>query len=216
MSADRDAVQRKIDTMMAKESIRLIQACGFNIQYACSEAKCQAGFTFQPKPRGFRGGRGNALPQQDWIRSFLHRWSDHIAAIVHENWLRDMSSDGWSYGVVMSQENKRHPRMRPFGALQEVDKGDQRRVVCESCLAIAEHGFFLIAIEAEDAIEEAIMRETSENPYDALTTVAEKMLEHVQGLEHISLPEGFTSVVRTAAVRTHDSWAADRMETGWA
>lgn len=48
---------------------------------------------------------------------FFEKSPDASPEQAHENWLKFKVEQGWSYNGIYDEANKRHPNVRPFGAL---------------------------------------------------------------------------------------------------
>lgn len=73
----------------------------------------------------------------------LQELAESIAANVHEVWSAGRISDGWSYGPVRDDQNKKHPCLVPYDELPESEKEYDRHTSQETVKMILKSGFYI-------------------------------------------------------------------------
>lgn len=71
----------------------------------------------------------------------LQGLAESIAANVHEVWSAGRISDGWSFGPVRDDRNKKHPCLVPYDELPESEKEYDRHTSQETIRMILKSGF---------------------------------------------------------------------------
>lgn len=66
---------------------------------------------------------------------------EEIAKNVHEVWSRNRMNDGWTYGPVRDDTNKKHPCLAPYEELPEAEREYDRATSQETLKLILKLGF---------------------------------------------------------------------------
>ncbi len=66
---------------------------------------------------------------------------EEMAKNVHEVWAQNRINDGWSYGPVRDDDNKKHPCLVPYEELPESEKEYDRATSQETLKLILKSGF---------------------------------------------------------------------------
>jgi ryanodine receptor 2 len=66
---------------------------------------------------------------------------ERLAENTHEVWAVARTADGWTYGPVRDDLNKRHPCLVPYPHLPESEKEYDRTVVRETIKALLQLGW---------------------------------------------------------------------------
>lgn len=66
---------------------------------------------------------------------------EEMAKNVHEVWAQNRMNDGWSYGPVRDDANKKHPCLVPYEELPESEKEYDRATSQETLKLILKLGF---------------------------------------------------------------------------
>lgn len=66
---------------------------------------------------------------------------EEMARNVHEVWSRNRMDDGWTYGPVRDDANKKHPCLVPYEELPEREKDYDRATSQETLKLILKSGF---------------------------------------------------------------------------
>ncbi|MDE6339135.1 MAG: Ryanodine receptor Ryr [Muribaculaceae bacterium] len=66
---------------------------------------------------------------------------EEMAKNVHEVWSRNRMSEGWTYGPVRDDANKKHPCLVPYEDLPESEKDYDRATSQETLKIILKLGF---------------------------------------------------------------------------
>jgi RyR domain len=70
--------------------------------------------------------------------------SEKLAENTHDVWARQRIEDGWTYGPMRDDANKRHPCLVPYDQLPDSEKVYDRKMVTESLKAILALGFRIV------------------------------------------------------------------------
>jgi len=68
---------------------------------------------------------------------------EEMAKNVHEVWSRNRMNDGWTYGTVRDDANKKHPCLVPYEELPESEKEYDRATSQETLKLILKLGFHI-------------------------------------------------------------------------
>jgi ryanodine receptor 2 len=74
----------------------------------------------------------------------LLKFTEHIAAHVHEVWAATRIAEGWKYGPKRNDERKEHPCLVPYSELPETEKEYDRKTAIETLKAIGSLGLRII------------------------------------------------------------------------
>lgn len=66
---------------------------------------------------------------------------EKMAKNVHEVWAQSRMSQGWTYGKVRNDEQKKHPCLIPYEELPEEEKVYDRNTALETLKLITKSGF---------------------------------------------------------------------------
>lgn len=66
---------------------------------------------------------------------------EEMAKNVHEVWAKNRISEGWTYGPVRDDSNKKHPGLVPYEELSESEKDYDRATSQETLKLILKLGF---------------------------------------------------------------------------
>lgn len=66
---------------------------------------------------------------------------EEMARNVHEVWSKNRMDDGWTYGPVRDDAQKKHPCLVPYGELPEREKEYDRATSQETLKLILKSGF---------------------------------------------------------------------------
>lgn len=66
---------------------------------------------------------------------------EKMAENVHEVWARNRMNEGWTYGPVRDEANKKHPCLVPYDELPESEKEYDRATSQETLKLILKLGF---------------------------------------------------------------------------
>ncbi len=66
---------------------------------------------------------------------------EEMAKNVHEVWAQNRMKDGWTYGAVRDDANKKHPCLVPYEELPESEKEYDRATSQETLRLILKLGF---------------------------------------------------------------------------
>ncbi len=66
---------------------------------------------------------------------------EELAKNVHEVWSQNRINDGWTYGPVRDDANKKHPCLVPYEKLPESEKEYDRATSQETLKLILQSGF---------------------------------------------------------------------------
>lgn len=66
---------------------------------------------------------------------------EKMAKNVHEVWAQSRMSQGWTYGKVRNDEQKKHPCLIPYEELPEEEKEYDRNTALETLKLITKSGF---------------------------------------------------------------------------
>jgi len=69
-----------------------------------------------------------------------------MAKNVHEVWSQNRINDGWTYGPVRDDVNKKHPCLVPYEELPESEKDYDRATSQETLKFILKSGFYISKI----------------------------------------------------------------------
>jgi hypothetical protein len=72
------------------------------------------------------------VPLLDWHEELFELTPNDVetlARMEHERWMRDLESRGWTYGETRDDHAKRHPQIRPFDDLPDVEQAKDREQV---------------------------------------------------------------------------------------
>lgn len=69
---------------------------------------------------------------------------EQLAERVHEAWVRERESQGWTVGPVRSDELKQHPSIKPYAELSESEKQLDRASVRATVKAIQSLGYQVV------------------------------------------------------------------------
>ena len=75
------------------------------------------------------------------LQSELLRLSETIARNTHDVWSAGRLADGWTWGPVRDDINKRHPCLIPYDELSEDEKEYDRRTSMETIKLILSLGY---------------------------------------------------------------------------
>ena len=64
-----------------------------------------------------------------------------LAANVHDAWVELRRADGWAYGPVRDDEQKRHPCLVSYDALPEAEKAYDREIAMATVKAVVALGY---------------------------------------------------------------------------
>ena len=67
--------------------------------------------------------------------------SEEIAKNTHEVWAAGRIADGWSYGAVRDDAQKKHPCLIPYEELSEEEKGYDRATSLEALKLAVKLGY---------------------------------------------------------------------------
>ena len=64
-----------------------------------------------------------------------------LAENVHDTWAKGRMDDGWTYGLVRDDAQKRHPCLVPYNELPESEKEYDRNTAISTLKFIVKNGF---------------------------------------------------------------------------
>ena len=67
--------------------------------------------------------------------------SEQLATNVHEVWSAGRLADGWSYGEVRDDAQKKHPCLIPYEELPEIEKDFDRNTALQTLRLIIKLGY---------------------------------------------------------------------------
>lgn len=70
--------------------------------------------------------------------------AEDIARNVHEVWSAGRMADGWTYGEVRDDAEKKHPCLVPYDELSEMEKDYDRNTSQETLRLIRKLGFKIV------------------------------------------------------------------------
>lgn len=71
---------------------------------------------------------------------------EHLARNTHEVWASQRMAEGWRYGPVRDDTQKRHPCLVPYEELPECEKEYDRKTSMESLKLIHQFGYRIVKI----------------------------------------------------------------------
>ena len=67
-----------------------------------------------------------------------------LAENVHDTWAKGRMDDGWTYGLVRDDAQKRHPCLVPYNELPESEKEYDRNTAISTLKFIVKNGFGIL------------------------------------------------------------------------
>lgn len=96
---------------------------------------------YQPKP----------IPTDDVVLSNdILDLAEALARNTHEVWAAGRLADGWTYGPVRDDENKKHPCLVPYDQLTEEEKDYDRRTSLGALKLVLKLGYTVTKTSKED------------------------------------------------------------------
>lgn len=74
----------------------------------------------------------------------LNKMAEQMAKNVHEIWSETRIAQGWTYGSVRNDANKKHPCLVPYEELSEEEKVYDRNTSVETLKFILKAGFDIV------------------------------------------------------------------------
>lgn len=71
----------------------------------------------------------------------LHALTEAIAENTHEVWSQRRLEEGWTYGPVRDENNKKHPGLLPYAELSEREKDYDRATAMNAIKMMVKLGF---------------------------------------------------------------------------
>lgn len=90
--------------------------------------------------------KNNYIPQPNDTKNVvlpkeLNALAEEIAKNVHEVWSAERMKDGWTYGEMRNDLEKKHPCLVPYEELSEEEKAYDRNTSIETIKLILKLGF---------------------------------------------------------------------------
>jgi len=74
----------------------------------------------------------------------LHELTELIAENVHEVWAHSRMVQGWTYGEVRDDAEKKHPCLVPYSQLSEEEKNYDRHTALDTLKLVIKLGYDII------------------------------------------------------------------------
>ena len=74
----------------------------------------------------------------------LNQLAEQLAANVHEVWAKGRLDEGWTYGAVRSDAQKKTPCLVPYDDLPENEKEYDRNTAMQTLKAIVKLGYTIV------------------------------------------------------------------------
>src|SRR5689334_11517969 len=87
-------------------------------------------------------------PQQFLADGELESLIEQIAVKVHEAWMQERLSQGWTFGRQLDQTRKKHPCMVAYERLPELERDVDRGTVRATIQALHELGYHPVKTSA--------------------------------------------------------------------
>ena len=84
------------------------------------------------------------------LDSALESLIEALAENVHDTWAKGRMEDGWTYGPVRDDLQKRHPCLVPYGELSESEKEYDRNTAISTLKFIVKNGYRFYAVDKSD------------------------------------------------------------------
>jgi hypothetical protein len=71
---------------------------------------------------------------------------ESLAIVEHDRWMAERTAHGWTFGEVRDEQARKHPRIRPWNELTEVDRDKDRDAVRDIPLVLADFGLQIVRL----------------------------------------------------------------------
>ena len=83
------------------------------------------------------------------LDSALESLIEALAENVHDTWAKGRMEDGWTYGPVRDDVQKRHPCLVPYGELPESEKEYDRNTAISTLKFIVKKGYAIRKVDSD-------------------------------------------------------------------
>ncbi|KAG7282547.1 hypothetical protein CRUP_001122, partial [Coryphaenoides rupestris] len=139
----------------------------------------------------------------------LERIREKLAENIHELWVMNKITLGWTYGVVRDDNKRQHPCLVEFSKLPEQERSYNLQMSLETLKTLLALGCH-VGLADEHAIEKVNSLKLSAN-YELTSSYKPAPLD----LSHIKLASTQEAMVDKLAENAHNVWARDRIGQGW-
>ncbi|KAK4873043.1 hypothetical protein RN001_015072 [Aquatica leii] len=139
------------------------------------------------------------------LNTIIQKFSEHY----HDAWASRKFENGWQYGETWSDTNKTHPRLKPYGMLNDYERERYKEPVRESLKALLAIGWSVEHSESDVPSNKNSIRRSSKNGesnspfnYDP----------HPVDMTNLTLSREMQNMAERLAENAHDIWAKKKKE----
>ncbi|XP_033608233.1 ryanodine receptor isoform X6 [Cryptotermes secundus] len=142
------------------------------------------------------------------LNNIVQQFSEHY----HDAWASRKLDNGWVYGEQWSDANKTHPRLKPYGMLNDYEKERYKEPVRESLKALLAIGWTVehSDVEVPSNNRNSTRRSSKTNPVDKATPF--NYHPHPVDMTNLTLSREMQNMAERLAENAHDIWAKKKKE----
>ncbi|XP_069698288.1 ryanodine receptor isoform X7 [Periplaneta americana] len=142
------------------------------------------------------------------LNGIVQQFSEHY----HDAWASRKLDNGWVYGEQWSDTNKSHPRLKPYGMLNDYEKERYKEPVRESLKALLAIGWTVehTEVEVPSNNRNSTRRQSKASPIDKATPF--NYHPHPVDMTNLTLSREMQNMAERLAENAHDIWAKKKKE----